>query len=432
MNKTTVKSSLVPEGNRMPYFLVTALFFLWGMPNAFNDILIKQFKKSFELNTFQAGLIQSAFYMGYFLLALPAALIMKRFSYKVGLVIGLLMFGGGCWLFLPAASQATYEMFLIALFVIASGLAFLETGANSYVTVLGDPNLSERRLNFSQAFNPLGVIVALLIGTIFIFSGIELTGADIQEMQAKGAYQDYLDMERMRVVMPYVVLGSVVIIWAMLILFTKFPIIPTERDHESGGSLKELFKHRHFKLGIVAQFFCVGAQVGIWSYFIQYAQDYTRQPEKVAGFFLTGTLVAFAVGRFSATYFMRFISAGRIMGLYATVNVVLVFIAVVIPGWVGFVSLFLTSFFMSLMFPTIFALAVKGLGPNTKLGGSFIIMAIIGGAVFPPLMGFIHVKTGSMSLSFVIPLLSYIYIIYYSYKGSVPIIFDKQGRSVSM
>jgi len=420
MNDITTKSPLVPIDNRVPFFLVTALFFLWGMPNAFNDILIKQFKKSFELNTFQAGLIQSAFYMGYFLLALPAALIMKKFSYKIGLVIGLLLFGTGCWLFYPAATQATYEMFLIALFVIASGLAFLETGANSYVTVLGNPDQSERRLNFSQAFNPLGVIIALLIGTIFIFSGIELTGAEVTALQAKGEYQAYLEMERMRVVMPYMALGSVVILWAVLILFTKFPSIPTEKNQEHNGSLKELFTHRHFKLGVVAQFFCVGAQVGIWSYFIQYAQDYTGQPEKMAGFFLTGTLVAFAIGRFSATYFMRYISPGRIMGLYATINVVLVSIAVVVPGWVGFISLFLTSFFMSLMFPTIFALGVKGLGPNTKLGGSFIIMAIIGGAIFPPLMGLIQVETGSTALSFTIPILSYLFIIYYSYRGSVP------------
>jgi len=391
------------------------------MPNAFNDILIRQFKKSFELNTFQAGLIQSAFYMGYFLLALPAALVMKKFSYKIGLVVGLMLFGTGCWLFYPAATRGTYEMFLIALFVIASGLAFLETGANSYITVLGDPDMSERRLNFSQAFNPLGVIIALLIGTIFIFSGIELKDVEISAMQARGEYQAYLDMERMRVVVPYIVLGTVVILWAVLILVTKFPSIPTEKEHGTKGSLKALFGYRHFKLGVVAQFLCVGAQVGIWSYFIQYAQDYTGQPEKVAGFFLTGTLVAFAIGRFSATYLMRYVSPGKMMGMYATVNVVLVSIAVVLPGWVGFISLFMTSFFMSIMFPTIFALGVKGLGPNTKLGGSFIIMAIVGGAIFPPLMGLVQVTTGMMSLSFVIPLLSYLFIIYYSNKGSVPV-----------
>lgn len=365
------KSALVAPGNTVPFILVTALFFLWGVPNAFNDILIKQFMKSFELNRFQAGLVQFAFYMGYFLLALPAALVMKRYSYKVGLVSGLFLFGIGCFLFYPAALSGSYNQFLIALFVIASGLAFLETGANPYVAVLGDASSSERRLNFSQAFNPLGVIVALLAGTIFIFSGVELSGAEIDAMRAAGTYEDYLHAERMRVVMPYQVLGSVVVLWAVLMMFTRFPKIADESEdrHASKGNMRELFGYPHFKLGVIAQFFYVGAQVGTWSYFIQYVQDYTFQPEKVAGYFLTGTLVAFALGRFSATYIMRFISPSKLMGIYSIINVGLVAIAILFPGWVGLITLFLTSFFMSLMFPTIFALGIKGLGPNTKMGG---------------------------------------------------------------
>lgn len=416
------KSALVAPGNTVPFILVTALFFLWGVPNAFNDILIKQFMKSFELNRFQAGLVQFAFYMGYFLLALPAALVMKRYSYKVGLVSGLFLFGIGCFLFYPAALSGSYNQFLIALFVIASGLAFLETGANPYVAVLGDASSSERRLNFSQAFNPLGVIVALLAGTIFIFSGVELSGAEIDAMRAAGTYEDYLHAERMRVVMPYQVLGSVVVLWAVLMMFTRFPKIADESEdrHASKGNMRELFGYPHFKLGVIAQFFYVGAQVGTWSYFIQYVQDYTFQPEKVAGYFLTGTLVAFALGRFSATYIMRFISPSKLMGIYSIINVGLVAIAILFPGWVGLITLFLTSFFMSLMFPTIFALGIKGLGPNTKMGGSFIVMAIVGGALFPPLMGYIQVMTGSMAVAMIVPLISYLYLIHYAYVGSAP------------
>jgi FHS family L-fucose permease-like MFS transporter len=416
------KSSLVAPGNTVPFILVTALFFLWGVPNAFNDILIKQFMKSFELNRLEAGLVQSAFYMGYFLLALPSALIMKKYSYKVGLIIGLIMFGIGCWLFYPAAQSGKYGAFLAALFVIASGLAFLETGANPYAAVMGDPGSSERRLNFAQAFNPLGVITALLVGTVFIFSGIELTEAEVQTMRQAGEYESYLHSERLRVVVPYMVLGSFVILWAILMALTKFPKIEAEgnQNAQEQGSVKELFQYPHFKMGVITQFFYVGGQVGTWSFFIQYVQDYTGQPEKIAGYFLTGTLAAFALGRFSATYIMRFIKPNRLMGLYAIINACLVGIGIFLPGWVGLIAIFLTSFFMSLMFPTIFALGIKGLGPNTKLGSSFIVMAIVGGALFPPLMGLIDLKTGSMAIAFVVPLISFLFVIHYSFIGSTP------------
>jgi FHS family L-fucose permease-like MFS transporter len=360
--------------------------------------------------------------MGYFLLALPSALIMKRYSYKTGLIIGLILFGIGCWLFYPAAESGKYGSFLFALFVIASGLAFLETGANPYVAVMGDAGSSERRLNFAQAFNPLGVITALLVGTIFIFSGVELSTPQVEEMKQAGTFESYLHSERLRVVIPYMVLGSVVILWALLMAATKFPKIADESEKSAPekGDMKELFSYPHFKSGVIAQFFYVGAQVGTWSFFIQYVQDYTNQPEKVAGYFLTGTLVAFALGRFSATYIMRFVRPARLMGIYAIINVCLVAIAIVFPGWVGLIALFMTSFFMSLMFPTIFALGIKGLGPNTKLGSSFIVMAIVGGAVFPPLMGLIHLKTDSMAIAFLVPIISYLYIVHYSYVGSTP------------
>ncbi len=411
----------ITPGNTLPFILVTALFFFWGIPNNLNDILIKQFMKSFELSRFQAGLIQSAFYMGYFCLSMPAALIMKRFSYKTGLVMGLFLYAAGTWLFWPAAVAGDYGFFLFALFVIASGLAFLETGANPFIAVLGSPESSERRLNFSQAFNPFGAIAGVLIGTIFIFSGIELTPERIEMMKAAGEYEAYLEQETMRVVKPYLVLGVVVFFWALLILRTKFPKVAEEAQAASErakGSFRELFRHSHFVQGVIAQFFYVGAQVGTWSYYIQYVQDYTAQPEKVAGYFLTGTLVAFGVGRFSATYMMQFISPAKLMGLYAIANIALVTIGVLFPGWVGVWAVFLTSFFMSLMFPTIFALGLKGLGPNTKIGGSMLVMAIIGGAVLTPLMGLVFEWTQSMAMAMLVPLVAYVFIAYYSFVGS--------------
>jgi FHS family L-fucose permease-like MFS transporter len=386
-----------------------------------NDILIKQFMKSFEMTRLKAGLIQSAFYMGYFVLSMPAALLMRKYGYKAGLVTGLFLYSTGTLLFWPAALIRQYGLFLLALFVIASGAAFLETGANSFIALLGDPRTSERRLNFSQAFNPLGAVTGVFVGTVFIFSGVELSPQQVNAMKSAGRYDAYLQTETMRVVIPYLVLGTVVFIWALLILRTKFPKIAEEADlggSRRHGKIRDLFRYPHFVKGVIAQFFYVGAQVGTWSYYIQYIQDYTRQPEKVAGYLLTGSLVAFGVGRFTATYLMKFFQPSRLMGIYGCINVTLVGVGVLFPGWIGVWAVFLTSFFMSLMFPTIFALGIKELGPNTKLGGSMIIMAIIGGAVATPIMGLLFQMTHSMAVAMVVPLVCYTFITYYAFSGS--------------
>jgi FHS family L-fucose permease-like MFS transporter len=410
---------LFPAGQIVPFILVTALFFLWGIPNNLNDVLIRHFMKSFEISRFQAGLVQSAFYMGYFLLAIPAALLMKRLGYKAGFVVGLLLFGIGAFLFWPAATVGRYGFFLFALFVIASGLSFLETASNPFIAQLGDPESSERRLNFSQAFNPIGAIAGALIGTVFIFSGVELSKEQIAARIANQTYASYLRFETLRVVRPYLIIGAIAFVWAVLILRTKFPRIQSE--HEEGGDQSNFFdllKQRHFVLAVVAQFFYVGAQVGTWSYFIPYVQEYAHQSEKIAGYFLTGTLAAFGVGRFASAYLMRYIPPSKLMAAYSLANIVLLLVAVLHPGWVGLWCVFLTSFFMSLMFPTIFALGLKGLGPNTKIGGSLLVMAIIGGAVLTPLMGLISERSRSLALSYSVPLLAYIGIGSYSVWGS--------------
>ncbi len=417
---SAARHSLFPVGQIVPFILVTALFFLWGIPNNLNDVLIRHFMKSFEISRFRAGLVQSAFYLGYFLLAIPAGLMMKRAGYKAGFVVGLLLYAAGAFLFWPAALSGSYAFFLFALFVIASGLSFLETASNPFIAQLGDPDSSERRLNFSQAFNPLGAITGALIGTIFIFSGVELNPQEIAARQAAHTYEAYLRFETLRVIRPYLVIGVVAVVWALLIIRTKFPVIASEdeADHSEHGSFRQLLRQRHFLLAVVAQFFYVGAQVGTWSYFITYVQEYGHRPEKIAGYFLTGTLAAFGLGRFVSAYLMRFVSPSRLMGAYATANMVLVSVAVLHPSWVGIWCIFLTSFFMSLMFPTIFALGLKGLGPNTKIGGSFLVMAIIGGAVLTPLMGLISEKFHSLALGYSVPLIAYMYICAYSFLGS--------------
>jgi MFS transporter, FHS family, L-fucose permease len=421
MQQEENKAGFILKGYLLPFILVTTLFFMWGIPNNLNGVLIKQFMKSMEISRFQAGLIQSAFYMGYFVLAIPAGVLMRRFSYKTGIVCGLLLYSLGCILFWPAAHIGKYGFFLFALFVIASGLAFLETGANPFIAIMGDPRSSERRLNFSQAFNPIGSVTGVLLGTIFIFSGIEPDKAQIAAMKLSGEYGSFLQNETMRVIKPYLGLALFAFIWALLMMKVKFPKFDTElkSDKESKGSFRDLLHFPGFWKGVLAQFFYVGAQVGTWSYFIPYVQDYTGQPEKVAGYFLTGTLVAFGIGRFSATWFMRFIRPNILMGLYSTINVFLVGLGILIPGWAGMWAIFLTSFFMSLMYPTIFAISIKDLGENTKIGGSVLVMAIIGGALCTPLMGYIAEKAGSMALAMIVPLVAYLYVTWYSFTRSL-------------
>jgi FHS family L-fucose permease-like MFS transporter len=416
------QSHLFPAGHLVPFILVTVLFFLWGIPNNLNDVLIRHFMKSFAITRFEAGLVQSAFYLGYFLLAMPAAFLMRRAGYKSGFIIGLILFGVGAFLFWPAALAGSYGFFLCALFVIASGLSFLETASNPFIAQLGDADSSERRLNFAQAFNPVGAISGALIGTVFIFSGVELTPQQIAARQAAHTYDAYLRTETLRVVKPYLVIGAVALFWAVLIWRTTFPPIHSEHEDQSGdrGHLRDLFRYSHFLFAVVAQFFYVGAQVGTWSYFITYVQEYAHQSEKVAGYFLTGTLAAFGVGRFASAWLMRFVNPGKLMGAYCVVNIVLVSFAVLVPGWLGLWCVFLTSFFMSLMFPTIFALGLKELGPNTKLGGSLLVMAIVGGAVLTPVMGLISVRTHSLALAYSVPLLAYVVIALYSFWGCQP------------
>jgi FHS family L-fucose permease-like MFS transporter len=407
--------ALLPAGTMRTFVLITGLFFLWGIPNNLNDVLIRQFMKSFAISRFEAGLVQSAFYLGYFLFALPAGILMRRKGYKPGFITGLLLFATGCFLFWPAANAGQYWFFLAALFVVASGLAFLETAANPFVAQLGPTYTSERRLNLAQAFNPLGSILGVLVGTRFIFSGVELTPLQISAMEAHGTYLAYLHQETRRVVAPYLVLGGLALVWAVMILLTRFPafIHQREQNAETSSDWRVLIQQKHFLFALVAQFMYVGAQVGTWSYFIQYSQEYAHLHERTAGLLLTATLAAFGIGRFLSAALMRHFAASRLMTVYALLNVVLLIVAITIMGWPGVIAILSTSLFMSVMFPTIFALGLKDLGPNTNLGGSLLVMTIVGGAVLTPIMG--RIAEGSTSHAYLVPLFSYMVVAVFSF-----------------
>ena len=410
---------LIPQGRLTPFILVTALFFLWGVPHNFNDILIRQFMKSFEINRLQAGLVQFSFFFGYFCLAQPAAMLMRRTGYKTGILVGLGLYGSGCILFWPAAVFGKYWFFLTALFVIASGLAFLETASSPFILQLGDPRTAARRINLSQAFNPLGSISAVLIGSRFIFSGIELNATQIDAMRAAGTYQRYLQSETLRVIVPYMILGAVVFFWAILIARTKFPHVDLDDSHDERvvRNSKPLWKRKHLVFAVVAQFLYVGAQVSIWSYMIPYVIAGTGIGERQAGYWLTGALVAFTVGRFFSAWLLRFVPAQHLLGGYAVANSLIFLVAVLKPGWIGVYALIVATFLMSTMFPSIFALGTRGLGAQTKSGAAYIVMGIVGGALVTLVMGRVTDRF-SLAAGYLVPAVCFVGIALYAWLGS--------------
>lgn len=396
------------ETRLLPIILIVSLFFLWGMANNLNDPLIKHFKKLFTLSDFGSSLVQQAFYLGYFLFAIPAALFMQRYGYKAAVILGLCLYGAGALLFYPAGQTESYELFLGGLFVIAGGLAFLETSANPMVATLGPPEDSERRLNFAQSFNPLGSIAGLFIGRTFILSGIEYTPQQLSAMSPQ-AIAAWHGREAVAAETPYIVIGIGVLIWAILIAATRFPESATGHTGDKGvssfGRFGELLRRGRYLAGVFAQFCYVGAQVGIWSFTIRYVQaEIPGTPEKTATTVLIVALVLFTIGRFTGTVLMRWVAPFRLLLMFSIVNLLLCLIAAFAGGALGATALTMASFFMSIMFPTIFAGSIRGLGDLTKLGSSLIVMAIIGGAVLTGLMGLVSDATGHIRLAMVVPL----------------------------
>ena len=398
--------AVFPVGQMVLFVLVLVLFFLWGMSNNLTDILVQQFRKSFELSRFSAQLVSTANFTGYFCMAIPAALVMRRWGYKVGMVTGLCLFGAGMVLFWPAAVSGKYVPFLVALFAVGCGASILETAANPFMAQFGPAETSERRLNFAQMFNPPGTILGVWVGRQFILSGVELTPAEVAAKKAAGTYVAYLHGEIMRVVPTYIALGSVVLLFALVLARMKFPKMTSEHEGDTGGhgSFEALLHYPQLWFAVAANVLNVGAQICMWSNIIFYLKQYTPLGEKTAANYIIYSLVAMLAGRFLTTPLMKYISASKILGIYGVANVVLMTLAVTRPGMLGAWAIVGGSFFISIMFPTIFALGLKGLGENTKLGGSMLVMAIVGGAFFPLLLGWIARSTGSMALGYLVPL----------------------------
>ncbi|MVM31504.1 L-fucose:H+ symporter permease [Spirosoma sp. HMF4905] len=400
--------------NRFAVGLITVLFFLWGFALNLNPILIPHLKKACQLSDLQSALIDSASYFAYFLIALPAGLFMKRYGYKAGITLGLLLFAGGTFLFYPAAELRQFSLFLVALFVIASGLTLLETAANPYITVLGDPETGTQRLNFAQSFNGLAAFLAPLAGGAFILSGKNVSSAEQQTM-APGQFEAYLKEEASSVQVPFLVIGGVVLLVALLISRTALPVIE-EADESPTASQGSILSEKNLVLGVIAQFFYVGAQVCISSFFIRFVGQVADIGEKSAALMLSGALLGFMVGRFFGTFLMRYISPPHLLAVYSFLNIGLLAIAVFGHGLIPVYSLVGVEFFMSIMFPTIFALSIRGLGSKTKLGSSMVIMAIAGGAVFPVIMGRVSDLT-TMQTAYLIPAICFLPILYFAIKN---------------
>ncbi len=387
----------------LPVILVTSLFFLWGLAYGLLDVLNKHFQETLNITKQRSTLLQAAYFGAYFLIALPAGFFMQKVGYRKGIITGLLLYAIGASLFYPSAQNESFPFFLLALFVLASGLTFLETAANPYITVLGKPETSEFRLNLAQSFNGVGSFLGPIIGGALFFGNKPTAGAS--------------QLDSVKYV--YIAIAAVVLLVAFLFFKTPMPEVKEEElvIDEKGHAGKKLFEHTHFVWAVVAQFFYVAAQVGIAALFINYCTEKNIGiNNERAAYLLSGSLVLFTAGRFAGTALMKIIAPNKLLALYALINIGLCFIVIMAPGIISVYSLMAIFFFESIMFPTIFALGIKNLGVYTKKGASYIIMSIVGGALVPLVMGSLA-QSHSTSFSYIVPLICFVFVFLFAVYG---------------
>ena len=400
-NQKTLFSAPDGKSYLVPFILITSLFLLWGFAHGLLDVLNKHFQGVFTMTKAESGLVQFSTYIAYFLMALPAGMFMKRFGYKKGIILGLCLFAVGAFAFIPAAYLHSASPFLIALFVIACGLCILETAANPYSTILGPEESGAQRLNLSQSFNGLGWILGPLVGGMLIFGGAE---------------DDPFTLTK-----PYILVGSVVLLVAILFFFTKLPEVQEKTNKEEKmvapvSGTASMWRHPQFIRAIIAQFCYCAAQTGIFSFFINYVTEVDTSMTNIEAsrILAFGGMALFMIGRLSGSFTMRWMSPARFLTWFALADAVCMALVVVSVGTVSLYALYLSFFFMSIMFPTIFALGLEGMGSYTKKASSYIVMGVAGGAFAPMLMGYIGAD--NMAVGFVIPLLSFLYILYFALR----------------
>ncbi|TWR93050.1 L-fucose:H+ symporter permease [Pseudomonas saxonica] len=425
MTKSALQQS--PDGfylNRTPWFaflLLCSIFAMWAAAAGMNDVLIAHFKKAFLLSDFETAFVQSAFYLGYFFLAIPAAMVVKRFSYKTTILIGLLLYMGGCLLFFPAAATAKYGMFLLALFVIAAGLSFLETACNTYSTLMGPRETGTRRLNISQTFHPFGAMAGVYVGSFVMFKDTDATREQLTQMSASEAAVEQLQMIQ-STLLPYKWMIAVLVLMFILIAITKFPAckgIVKERVKTSsvGQSLSRLWRNPRFTFGVLAQFLYVGAQVGVWSFTIRLAMQMGGMNERSASWFLITTFAAYFVGKLIANFMMRKMHPAKVLAIYGVLAIVLLAYTILVPNITAVYAAVGVSIFLGPCWPTIYGLTIDGLGEDTGVGGSLLVMSIVGGGVIPIFQGLLSDAThGNMQLAYSVPLVCFVVIVAYALK----------------
>ncbi len=398
----------------LPFILITSLFFMWGLANNLTDTLLAAFRRIMSMTDFETAWIQIAFYGSYFCLALPAAIFIKRFSYQAGVLLGLAMYVIGAILFYPASIVMQYGFFLAALFILAGGLSILETACNPYIIAMGDPKTATRRLNLAQSFNPIGSISGVVISKFFILSNLDIAGAEERALMTPEQLTAIQEAELSAVMGPYVTIGLLLLLLWIAIAVTKMPKGSDESPKiDLIPTLKRLFGNKNYVMGVVAQFFYVGAQICVWSFTIRYVMAELDIREAAASSYYIAALVVFTVFRFINTFLMKYFRPENLLILSAVLAIISTFLVITGGGLAGVYALVAISGFMSLMFPTIFGLSSKGLGQDTKIGSSGLIMAIGGGAVLPPLQGLLSDATGSIGISFWVPLLCFVIITIY-------------------
>lgn len=427
MNSSRIKEKLVAPGNLLPFVLITSLFFLWGLANNMTDTLLAAFKRIMSMTDARTALIQISCYgLGYFIFALPAAIFIKKYTYKSGVLLGLGLYITGCLLFFPAKLTGNYFHFLGALWILFGGLSVLETAANPYIIAMGAEETGTRRLNLAQSFNPLGSISGVIISQLFILSGLNRANAAERAAMPEETLRNIQAGELNAVTMTYVTVGFLLLILWITIFLVR---MPKASDEDSRINLKatlgRLLKNRNYVMGVIAQFFYVGAQIGVWSFTIRYAMAALnlehailqpgKTPEQAAATYYIASLILFSISRFIFTGLMKYFRPSSLLIFASLMAIVSTLLVIAGSGMAGVIALVSISGFMSLMFPTIFGQAVRGLGEDTKIGGSGLIMAILGGAVITFFQGKVSDLSGSINISYVVPLICFLFIAWYAF-----------------
>ena len=403
----------------LPLALVFCLFFLWAISSNLLPTMIRQLMKTCELNAFEASFTETAYWLAYFICPIPIAMFMKRYSYKAGIIFGLALAAMGGLLFFPAAMIKEYWAYLGIFFIIAAGMCFLETAANPYVTALGDASSAPRRLNLAQSFNGLGAFVAAMFLSKLVLSGNSYTRETLPA-GFEGGWEGYIQMETDAMKLPYLILAGILIVIAIMFIIVKLPKIKEEEDTDDDQPLIDfsVLKRRHLRWGVIAQFFYNGGQTALNSLFLVYCCNYAGLPESTATTFFGLYMLAFLLGRWIGTALMIRFKPQNMLTVYAIVNVALCGVIVVFGGMTGLYAMLGVSFFMSIMYPTQFSLAIDGLGNQTKSGSAFLVMAIVGNACLPQLTAYImHHNPQIYQIAYLVPLVCFIFCAYYGWKG---------------